>query len=51
MRLYRKVWKYRIVNEALIPREYLTPDLQKIGSLVRGFKEKFNISGIQVYEE
>ena len=51
MRLYRKVWKYRIVNEALIPREYLTPDLQKIGSLVRGFKEKFKVPGIQVYEE
>jgi hypothetical protein len=51
MRLYRKVWKYRIINEADIPREYLTPDLIKIGGVVRALKGKCKISGVEVYEE
>lgn len=51
MRLYRKVWKYRIINEALIPREYLKPDEIKIGGIVRALKSKCKIDGIQVYQE
>jgi hypothetical protein len=51
MRIYRKVWKYRIVNESQIPREYLIPDEATIGTLVRRLKEKCKIPGIQVYEE
>src|SRR6185437_2956841 len=34
----RKNWRYRIVNEALIPREYLSPDPVKIGAIVRSQK-------------
>lgn len=51
MRIYRKVWKYRIVNEAQIPREYLKPDDIKIGGVVRSLKGTCKIPGIQVYEE
>lgn len=51
MRLYRKTWKFRITNELQIPREYLTPDLTKIGGVVRALKNKCVITGIQVYEE
>jgi hypothetical protein len=51
MRLYRKVWKYRIISEVAIPREYLKPDDIKIGGVVRSLKGKCNIPGIQVYEE
>ncbi len=51
MRLYRKVWKYRIVNESLIPREYHMVDLPKIGAVVRALKSKCKIPGIEVYEE
>ena len=51
MRLYRKVWKFRIISESDIPREYLTPDLTKIGGIVKALKDKTVIKGIQVYEE
>lgn len=51
MRLYRKVWKYRIISEKDIPREYLKVDEQKIGGVVRALKSKCSIPGIQPYEE
>uniref|UniRef100_A0A6M3L6P9 Uncharacterized protein n=1 Tax=viral metagenome TaxID=1070528 RepID=A0A6M3L6P9_9ZZZZ len=51
MRLYRKTWKYRIIDEAKIPREYLKPDEIKIGGVVRALKEKCKIEGVQIYEE
>ena len=51
MRLYRKVWKFRIINEAAIPREYLKPDEIKIGGIVRALKGNCKIAGIEVYEE
>jgi hypothetical protein len=51
MRLYRKVWKFRVINPDIIPKEYLTPDLIKIGGIVRALKGQCKISGIEVYEE
>jgi hypothetical protein len=51
MRLYRKVWKFRVISEAEIPREYLKVDDVKIGGVVRAMKGKTSIKGIQVYEE
>lgn len=50
-RLFRKVWKFRIVDEGQIPRQYMTPDMVKIGGVVRAMKGVTNIPGIQVYEE
>ena len=47
----RMVKKFRIVNEALIPRQYLTPDTVKIGGVVRSLGTVANIPGIEVYEE
>lgn len=47
----RKNWKFRIVSEEEIPREYLVPDLVKIGGVVRAMKDKTSISGIEVYSE
>jgi hypothetical protein len=45
----RKVTKIRIVDESLIPREYLIPDLSKITEAVlRGGQI---ISGVETYEE
>ena len=40
-------WKFEITNEALIPREYLTPDLVRIGAVVRGSKGKTIIPGVR----
>ena len=44
-------WKFEIISEGLIPREYLTPDLTKIGGVVRALKDKTNIPGVRVYPE
>jgi len=47
----RPVWRWKIVDETKIPREYLTVDEIKISGVVRALKNKANIPGIQVYEE
>lgn len=49
--VYRTIWKFRIKNSAIIPREYMTPDEVKIGGVVRAMKSATNIPGIEVYEE
>jgi len=49
--VYRTVWKARIVNERLIPREYLTVDMVKINGVVRSLKGATNIPGVMPYEE
>lgn len=46
-----KNWTFRIVDEALIPREYLLVDEKKVRGVVRALKEKANIPGIEVYAE
>jgi len=47
----RTTWKFRIVNAALIPREYLAIDETKIGGVVRAMKGATNIPGIEAYPE
>jgi hypothetical protein len=48
---FRKVWKFRIVNPDLIPREYLKIDEVKIGQVVRAMKDGTNIPGVEVFTE
>lgn len=48
---YREVWKYRVVDDTKIPREYLTRDDVKIGGVVRALKGATTIPGIEVYAE
>lgn len=45
----RKTWKFRIVDEKDIPREYLKVDEVKIGQMVRALKENAKIDGVEVY--
>jgi len=47
----RTTWKFRIENEALIPREYLMADEKKIGGIVRAMKGATRIPGVVAYEE
>ena len=47
----RTVWKFKIVNESIIPREYLIVDEVKIGQVVRAMKNLTKIPGVEVYEE
>lgn len=47
----REAWGYNITDAAKIPREYLIPDLSKIGAVVRAMKGQTNIPGVSVYRE
>jgi hypothetical protein len=47
----RKIWKFRVIDEKLIPREYLTRDDKKIQGVVNSLKSDANIPGIEVYFE
>ena len=47
----RTTWAFRIVNPAIIPRDFLTPDRVKIGGVVRALKGYANIPGIEPYED
>jgi hypothetical protein len=45
----KKKWTYEIEDENLIPREYMTADLKKIGAVVKaGIR---NIPGVRIFEE
>ena len=44
-----KQWKFRVVNPALIPREYMVPDETKIGGVVRALKDQAHIPGVEIY--
>ena len=43
----RENWTFEIVDESLIPREYLIPDEVKIRKVVVALKDKTNIPGVK----
>ena len=45
----REDWKWRVVNPALIPREYLIVDSARVGGVVRSMKDQTRIPGIEAY--
>ena len=47
----RTSWDFEVINEAKLPREFLTPDLAKIRGVVRAMKGDTRIAGIRVYEK
>ena len=47
----RENWTFRVVNQALVPREYLKLDEVKIGGVVRSLKGSTRIPGIEAYAE
>jgi len=47
--VYRTIWDFEIVDEKLIPFEYLQPNMIKIGSVVRSLKSATNIPGIRAF--
>ncbi len=49
--VYRTIWKARVVNESIIPRQYMVPDMVKINGVARALKNQANIPGVEVYEE
>lgn len=46
---FREVWDFRVTDPALIPREYLVPDLTKIRQVVTAFKGETRIPGIEAF--
>lgn len=48
---FREIWKVRIVNEKLLPRDMMTPDLIKLGALARALKGQFSMPGAEAYSE
>lgn len=48
---YREVWKHRIVDEALIPREYLIVNESAIGKVIAATKGAVKIPGVEVVVE
>jgi hypothetical protein len=49
--VYREIWKVRVVDAALIPREYLIVDEQKLGQMARALKGQLNVPGAEAYSE
>jgi hypothetical protein len=47
----RKTWNFRVVNEALVPRQYLSVNETKIRGVVRALGAAAAIPGVEVYEE
>ena len=47
----KHVWKFRIVDADVIPKDYLMPDEKAIGAIVRARKGKVDIPGVKVYKE
>lgn len=47
----RTFWRYEIVDEAAIPREYMCVDERAIGATVRTRKGSTSIPGVRVYSE
>lgn len=47
----KTIWKYEIVDEKLIPREYLMPNQILLGQVARATKGTLQISGIRFYED
>jgi hypothetical protein len=46
----QKRWTFEIVDPALVPREYLKVDEQKIGQVVRAMKAQASIPGVRTFE-
>ena len=42
-------WEYRIIDQDLIPREYMIPDLANIAKVVQTMKDKTAIPGVEAY--
>lgn len=45
----KQYWKFKIVDEALLPREFLCPDEKKLGEHARLTKGQAPIAGVEFY--
>ena len=47
----RRDWKWRLIDESKVPRQFMTIDSAKITRYVKANKDKADIPGIEVYYE
>lgn len=47
----KKIWKYRVKDISLVPREYLIIDNIKVGQVTKATKGTLTIPGIEMYSE
>ncbi len=47
----RVYWGYEVVDASLIPREYMEPDVTKLGSYARSMKDAAKMPGVRFYSE
>lgn len=47
----RTNWRYEIVDESLVPREYLMVDEKKLGAYARAMKTVASVPGVRFYAE
>ena len=47
----RVIWRWKVTDAALVPREYLCVDASKLDAVVKEAKEGVKIPGIEVYRE
>ena len=47
----KEVWKFEVVNSALVPREYLMVDETRIRKVVQALKGDASIPGVRVYSD
>jgi hypothetical protein len=48
---YREVWRYEVIDQAQVPRDYLTIDHTKLGGVVRALKSAATIPGVRIWVE
>ena len=46
---FLEVWDFEIIDEKILPREYLTPDLTKIRQVVKATKGTLEIAGVKIF--
>lgn len=47
----REVWKFRVTDPAMVPREYLVVDETKLGAMARATKGTVTVPGVDFYSE
>lgn len=45
------VWRFRVIDPALVPREFLMIDEKKLGEHARTMKEKAQVAGVEFFDE
>lgn len=47
----KKVWRFKVTDDAIVPREFMVVDERKIRQAVNLYKDKTKIPGVDVWED